>query len=444
MFTQCQHCLTIFRVTSEQLKAADGKVRCCRCNNVFNALNNLMESPVSFVNDDDSHERLSATGPEDNTASIPQTSNEKSVSDGLVIGSGLASDSEIERSLDALADEQTPIEKQSEESFLDVDEQSPEFDSKNQVLLERDDGLETEPDYFAAGTESQMSELLDRDSASVLLNDIGSYEKMADVISIDNLDKDSLPEAQPAVSTEASLLDEDSPPTQKEAISEIEEIHPDADHFNDDSLLSEGALEHEPVPDFILHSHDSTPSEEVPQEKPDSLDQESRFTFEEEYVKPQPSPYKHYWTAGSFILLLALLGQVTWYLRDTLITHDAGRQILVGLCTVAGCDLPVRRDTELIIISNRVLTAHPEIEGILSLKLQMVNTAAFLQPFPKLQLSLYNDIGAIIARRTFQPHEYSADQHLSKQMMPRLRAVNVELELKDPGKEVTGFKFDFL
>jgi predicted Zn finger-like uncharacterized protein len=43
MKTRCPNCQTIFRVTSEQLKARAGKVRCGHCRTIFNALDNLLE-----------------------------------------------------------------------------------------------------------------------------------------------------------------------------------------------------------------------------------------------------------------------------------------------------------------------------------------------------------------------------------------------------------------
>ena len=43
MFTQCPNCETTFQVTAEQLKAANGDVRCGQCLSVFNALDNLRE-----------------------------------------------------------------------------------------------------------------------------------------------------------------------------------------------------------------------------------------------------------------------------------------------------------------------------------------------------------------------------------------------------------------
>ena len=43
MFTHCPHCDTCFRVTSEQLKTAQGSVRCGRCFGTFNALDHLVD-----------------------------------------------------------------------------------------------------------------------------------------------------------------------------------------------------------------------------------------------------------------------------------------------------------------------------------------------------------------------------------------------------------------
>lgn len=46
MLTRCPSCRTTFRVTPEQLKARQGKVRCGECQQVFNALDTLIEAPV--------------------------------------------------------------------------------------------------------------------------------------------------------------------------------------------------------------------------------------------------------------------------------------------------------------------------------------------------------------------------------------------------------------
>lgn len=46
MITRCPDCNTSFRVTPEQLKAVQGKVRCGKCQHVFNAIETLIETTV--------------------------------------------------------------------------------------------------------------------------------------------------------------------------------------------------------------------------------------------------------------------------------------------------------------------------------------------------------------------------------------------------------------
>jgi predicted Zn finger-like uncharacterized protein len=60
MFTRCPHCNTVFRITEEQLSAADGRVRCGRCRRVFNAGESLTEA-------------LEPLAPEDNEAAEAST-----------------------------------------------------------------------------------------------------------------------------------------------------------------------------------------------------------------------------------------------------------------------------------------------------------------------------------------------------------------------------------
>ena len=51
MYTHCPHCDTYFRITSAQLKSANGDVRCGRCFGTFNAIKNLADEPPSTVDD---------------------------------------------------------------------------------------------------------------------------------------------------------------------------------------------------------------------------------------------------------------------------------------------------------------------------------------------------------------------------------------------------------
>ena len=49
MRTRCPACNTVFRVTSEQLRAKAGKVRCGYCKSIFNAFDGLVDDKPATV-----------------------------------------------------------------------------------------------------------------------------------------------------------------------------------------------------------------------------------------------------------------------------------------------------------------------------------------------------------------------------------------------------------
>ena len=53
MYTQCPDCATVFRVTAEALRAAQGDVRCGVCSTTFNALENLSEQAFKAATEDE-------------------------------------------------------------------------------------------------------------------------------------------------------------------------------------------------------------------------------------------------------------------------------------------------------------------------------------------------------------------------------------------------------
>lgn len=50
MLTRCPGCTTTFRVTPEQVKARHGKVRCGRCQHVFDAIEHLVDAALAVPN----------------------------------------------------------------------------------------------------------------------------------------------------------------------------------------------------------------------------------------------------------------------------------------------------------------------------------------------------------------------------------------------------------
>ena len=68
--TQCPHCLTSFRVTDNQLEAADGLVRCGACLGIFSAAANritLKQTPDEIAADENETPRDVADDTEEDT-----------------------------------------------------------------------------------------------------------------------------------------------------------------------------------------------------------------------------------------------------------------------------------------------------------------------------------------------------------------------------------------
>ena len=65
MYTHCPECSTYFRITAEQLRAAQGKVRCSNCETVFSALDTLEETlPAGQVTANDDQASAPAKKPD--------------------------------------------------------------------------------------------------------------------------------------------------------------------------------------------------------------------------------------------------------------------------------------------------------------------------------------------------------------------------------------------
>ncbi len=405
MLTQCPHCLTLFRVGPEHLKAAAGQVRCCRCHQIFNALQSLQESPAPFDNtlpptDEGQHDNAMAST-EDGLDTTTEPTQE-------------VPSEHVETS--DWQDFQDQPEINDFEAMLPNPDPPQSPDDFIADILEKDDGLDPEPDYFASGSESQMSELLDQDSSSLLLPD-SEEPNEEQQLSRHNI---------VAFNTIEKTPDEESPEEQQ----------------LEGSILKDNAIDEEPSkPDY-----DSVPAfradVETPPE-PSSAADDHALNFEAVEVREPRNKLSLYWLGGCLLLLLPLAAQLAWQFKDNLIQYDAGRQTLNLICTVAGCEVPTRRALDKIIIQGRNLSTHPDKPDTLSLQVSFVNTAAFQQPFPQLTLSLYNDKGNLIARRTFSANDYLPAEYAHQNMMPKAQPILVEMELVDPGKEVTGFSFDF-
>ncbi|MES9905884.1 MAG: DUF3426 domain-containing protein [Sedimenticola sp.] len=334
MHTRCPHCLTLFVISDEQLEAADGKVHCSRCHQIFNARNSLHmdgDQPETVI-----------TPPEPVAESLSEPLSEPT-SESL-----------------SLSDEVT-------------DDQSPAAEPYTDLPLEMSDPTDHEVEESVTERSSKTIDL-----GQLLNNGRGV----------------------------------------------VGEIEP-----------SESALKEDHRLPFEI-------PDDLPEIDPVS---EEAVSVESAYAEQQTSHRNTLgWSLSISLLLLLALGQLGWFGREHLMRYPEGRQLLETACQHLGCPLPTQKAIDEIAIADRSISIHPDIDNALLVQVSFSNRASHPQPYPALQLSFYGGDEQLAAQRVFLPGEYLQRPADRKGAFPPGTAVQIQLELEDPGKENTGFKIDFL
>jgi predicted Zn finger-like uncharacterized protein len=352
VFTQCNKCETVFRLSAQVLRAAGGQVRCGRCGEVFNALARLAEDSTGFGRGESSleletraDEILHSVEPVAPATTAPPSDSEVARLEVMEpIGEELASEASLEFTLppgelDRIFIETTP--------------------SVLQVLA--DEGHPTEP------------------SRSVTPQ----------------------PQAAPPEASPAPETSREQPAVAARVIAVAAAAHPTriaglevSEDVRQDMLAS--------------YAHAELPQINAPRRR-------------------LPSAA---WLSAA-ILFALLLGVQVWLAnREWLAVHAP----LVGGGTSSSAKLSAYQ------LRQWGVTADPGANGTLRVRASIMNTAAQLQPYPMLRVTLANRFGTRVAQREFEPSEYlgKATAHM---LSPGERA-DATLDILDPGKDAEGFEID--
>lgn len=147
------------------------------------------------------------------------------------------------------------------------------------------------------------------------------------------------------------------------------------------------------------------------------------------------------WQKGlTFLLLLTLAGQLAWMERERWIDHP----MVVRACAAIDCRLPEYRRPEDFHVIEREMQLVPGEPPVLRLWLAMRNDGRLAQPLPRLELSLLDGLGVLVARRTFAPQEYLPSDWSGPTTARPGEVITIELGLRDPGPWARSFTIEFL
>ena len=157
-------------------------------------------------------------------------------------------------------------------------------------------------------------------------------------------------------------------------------------------------------------------------------------------TEPSPRAARFAWGAAAVVLALILLTQMIRENRDWLATHGPLRGPLHALYGAVGVSVQVPSNLSAYQLRQWGVTGDPNAAGTLRVRASILNTAAQLQPYPLLRVTLANRFGTRIGTRDFEPAEYLGKPTV-RMMAPGERA-DATLDILDPGKDAEGFEID--
>jgi hypothetical protein len=149
-----------------------------------------------------------------------------------------------------------------------------------------------------------------------------------------------------------------------------------------------------------------------------------------------------WWLGTAVVSAVLLLAQVVHQNREWFAAHGhgpfgAGVRALYG---ALGAPLPAPASLSAYQLRQWGVTGDPDANGTLRVRASILNTAAQLQPYPLLRVTLADRFGKRIGARDFEPSEYLG-KPIARLLTPGER-VDATLQILDPGKNAEGFEID--
>jgi len=390
MFTVCPKCTKQFRIYAEHIAAASGQVRCGFCNAQFNALDHLHDEPLS-------NETISK---------IPKP--EPKLGQELVI---------------------EPV------SDLPKHEESGFDESQNKLLETHGEGhseqlTNAEPEFDIPDID-EPEDVIPPDNGLLNTIDEGNSEEMLAVDDQSKKPEKALQqEPQPDLDLIISSNAENSGIELDTAINEIGiDVAAEAIkiQIKDDGNIGD-------TPDPI-----------------ESVERETHYDFPDadDILSEEPTRRRWiptlFWTSACFVGLIAITLQLAWFNRDLVsMEYPQVTPYFKQVCAELDCKILRHRDTQAIKLVNRDVRLHPNYQDTLLVNATMNNELSVRQPYPRVQLTLFDTSGALLGHRRFTPDEYLDESIALDEGMPINIPVHFVLEVSGPTAGAVSFEFRFL
>jgi predicted Zn finger-like uncharacterized protein len=476
VYTQCSKCETVFKLSAEVLRVAGGQVRCGRCGEVFNALARLAEDSAGFSTGEsplDLETRADSILESVTTVQMDQTAakdNEEFAPPGVEIAQLEILDVEyVEDDVRSVEDADRSMEFTLPPGELD----RIFVESKKRTL----------PPISPPGPPQQPAQPLAQTPAQQSAQPAAPQpaqppaQQSAQSGAQQPAQAPAQQSAQPAALQSAQTPAQQSaqPGAQQPAQPPIKQSAPQPiprSPQQPEQQPAQPAMRRPPPPP----AHPEAPTEPGPDAEPDTelpLHPESaaadaaagrgrvsglevpddvrREILEEFDLRPRPQRAARdsgrdgaqrrfiLWLGAAVASALLLVIQVVHQNQEWLAhgPFGAGMRALYG---AMGAPLPAPANLSAYQLRQWGVTGDPDANGTLKVRASILNTAAQLQPYPLLRVTLGDRFGKGIGARDFEPSEY-VGRPTARLLAPGER-VDATLQILDPGKNAEGFEID--
>jgi predicted Zn finger-like uncharacterized protein len=379
MFTQCSKCETVFKLSAEVLRAAGGQVRCGKCGEVFNALARLAEDANTFATSETEFElETRADSILETPVPAPPRGAPEAAEDAVPPGVEIARLQILDWSEDELPAVAGP-------------QRAETPGGRNETPRERPPGSAGE-DLFETSLEFTLPPgELDR----IFVESKAPPPRPAPQDLAVEIDLGEPEAGEPAPADEADALD-------------------------------------------VIHAR-STTGFEVPDEvRRDLMELDPAQTL----AAPSGLAGRSFgfWLACAILGALLLIVQLVHHNREWLAARAPFGGGLRALYGALGAPVPPPANLSAYQLRQWGVTGDPGADGALRVRASILNTAAQLEPYPLLRVTLENRFGGAVGTRDFEPGEYLG-KPTAKLLAPGER-VDAIMDILDPGKSAEGFEID--
>jgi len=436
MHTTCPHCQTVFRVTSEQLNMARGKVRCGYCQTIFNALDSL---------EDEWHEAPPEPSDLSTTTKTPiqEPANPEFES--------IRNDTDTINEPDTPQADQEPFPAGESDNF--IVEELP--DTSVQSEMDELHLFSTEPSEYPEPEEIQ--------GTAVETDQISGTEDATETDEL-HLFSTELPEYPEPKEIQGQSTEEPGEDEEPLPLIEIEDLTPDdaTAWIPDHSPAPAGQAEEKSAEPPAAEKHQETQPEPVSEGylklAPASTaefsgmypEQDIPLALREELqqaLEPGRGKKVFFRLLGILVLISVLAAQALYFYRTPLSQHTELRPVIATLCKMLRCDLPLRNDIgeglQTLGMIRRSISIDPEHADRLRIQATIFNKAEYAQVFPIVEVSLLNEVGKVLAMRRFMPKDYIQDATQISKGIGAKSIHEINIEVVKPSVPVIAYQFDF-